>query len=161
MQRMSALRATGVGLLAIVGLAFVAFGVDDVRMSQLPPMHQAYAERHGVVVSDTVVAMVLSVFAGQGGLCFGSGLALLLLGAGPVRRGEPFASGAALALVVFGNAGIVLALQRLEAPFVLLLVLITLGVAGVAACRVARRRTTGGSKSLRDRRSAAVLRGFS
>ncbi len=87
MERMSALRATGVGLLAIVGLAFVAFGVDDVRMSQLPPMHQAYAERHGVVVSDTVVAMVLSVFAGH-----------------------------------------------------------TLGVAGVAACRVARRRTTGGSK---------------
>jgi len=47
-----------------------------------------------------------------------------------------------LALVVCGNSGIVLALHRLGAPFLLLLVLLVLGVAGVAACWVARRRLT-------------------
>ena len=135
---MSVLRIVGVVLLGIVGLAFVAFGVDDVLMSQLPPMHQTFAERAGLVASDSLVAMVLAVFAGQGGFFFGSGLSLLLLAAGPVRRGDPFASAAALALVVFGNAGIVLHLHRLGAPFRLLLVLLVLGVAGVAACWVAR-----------------------
>jgi hypothetical protein len=137
------LRITGIVLLGAVALTFVAFGVDDVRMSQLPPMHQVYAELHGVVVSEPIVVMVLSVFAGQGGFFFGSGLALFLLAAGPVRRGDPLASAAALALVVFGNAGIVLHLHRLGAPFRLLLVLLVLGVAGVAACWVARRLTSG------------------
>jgi hypothetical protein len=135
---MTVLRAIGAALLGVVALAFMAFGIDDVLMSQLPPMHQSYAERNGLVASEALVVMVLSVFAGQGGFFFGSGLALLLLAAGPVRRGEPFASGAALALVVFGNAGIVLALHRLGAPFLLLLALLMLGVAGVAACWVAR-----------------------
>jgi hypothetical protein len=141
---MPVLRAIGVALLTVVALAFMAFGVDDLLMSQLPPMHQTYAERHGLVATEAIVVMVLSVFAGQGGFFFGSGLALLLLAAGPVRRGEHLASAAALALVVFGNAGIVLALHRLGAPFLLLLVLLALGVAGVAACWVARRRLTSG-----------------
>jgi hypothetical protein len=146
---MSFLRATGVALLTLVAFAFMAFGVDDVLMSQLPPMHQDYGERHGLVASEPVVVMVLSVFAGQGGFFFGSGLALLLLAVGPVRRGEPFASGAALALVVFGNAGIVLALHRLGAPFSLLRVLLVLGVAGVAACWVASRAAAAGAQRRR------------
>jgi hypothetical protein len=82
--------------------------------------------------------MVLAVFAGQGGFFFGSGVALLLLAAGPVRCGDSLASAAALALVVFGNAGIILHLHRVGAPFGLLLVMLVLGVGGVAACRAAR-----------------------
>jgi hypothetical protein len=134
------LRGIGVSLLVLVALAFLAFGIDDVRMTALPPMHQAFADRHELVVPEPAVRMVLSVFAGQGGFFFGSGLALLLLAAGPVRRGEALASAAALSLVVFGNAGIVLALHRLGAPYALLVVILVCGVAGVTACRVARRR---------------------
>lgn len=137
---MSGLRTTGMVLVVLVGLAFVAFGIDDVLMSRLPPVHQAFAERAGLVDQEATVAMVLAVFAGQGGFFFGSGLALLLLVAGPVRRGDAFGSAAALALVAFGNAGIVLHLHRLGAPFRLIVVLLALGVLGVAMCWVARPR---------------------
>jgi catechol 2,3-dioxygenase-like lactoylglutathione lyase family enzyme len=133
-------RTLGLVLIVAVGLAFVVFGVDDVLLSELPPMHRAYAERLGLELPEPVAAMVLAVFAGQGGFFFGSGLALLLLAAGPVRRGEPFACAAALALVVFGNAGIILHLHRLGAPFGLLATLLALGALGVAACRAARPR---------------------
>lgn len=107
-------------------------------MHELPPMHVAYASRHQLAPSEPVVAMVLAVFAGQGGFFFGSGIALLLLAAGPLRRGDPLASAAALALIVFGNGGIILHLLRLGAPFRLLVVMLALGAAGVVACRVAR-----------------------
>jgi hypothetical protein len=135
---MRALRIAGLSGVVLVALAFVAFGVDDVRMTTLPPVHEAYADRHQVETPAPVVSMVLAVFAGQGGFFFGSGLALLLLAAGPLRQGEPFACGAALALIVFGNAGIVLHLQRLGSPFRLIVVMLVLGAAGVAACRAAR-----------------------
>jgi hypothetical protein len=101
-------------------------------------MQLAYAERAGLEVTEPVVRMVLSVFAGQGGFFFGAGVALILLAAGPVRRGDLAASGAALALVVFGNAGIILALQRLGARYGLLVGMLVAGVAGIAACGVAR-----------------------
>jgi hypothetical protein len=133
-------RTLGLVLVVAVGLAFVVFGVDDVLLSELPPMHRAYAERLGLELPEPVAAMVLAVFAGQGGFFFGSGLALLLLAAGPVRRGEPFACAAALALVVFGNAGIILHLHRLGAPFGLLASMLALGALGVAACRAVRPR---------------------
>jgi hypothetical protein len=130
---MRALRVVGLSLVVLVALAFVAFGIDDVLMNGLPPVQQAYAERHGVAPSDAVVTMVLSVFAGQGGFFFGSGLALLLLAAGPLRRRDRFAAAAALALIVFGNAGIILALHRLGSPFRLLVAMLVLGAAGVLA----------------------------
>jgi hypothetical protein len=133
------MRIAGLTLLCLVALAFVAFGVDDVRMRELPPVHRAYAERVGVATPDGVVTMVLSVFAGQGGFFFGSGVALLLLAAGPVRRGDGLASLAALALVVFGNAGIALALHRLGSPYRLLLAMLAAGALGVALCLLAAR----------------------
>jgi len=136
-----ALRVVGLCLVVLVGLAFLAFGVDDVLMTELPPMHQAYADRHRLVPSEPVLAMVLAVFAGQGGFFFGSGLALVLLAAGPLRRGDRFASAAALALVVFGNAGIILHLHRVGAPFSLLLFMMGLGAAGVLACRSSAKAT--------------------
>jgi hypothetical protein len=132
---MPALRVVGLSLVVLVGLAFVVFGVDDVLMTELPPMHRAYADRRQLDPSEPVVTMVLAVFAGQGGFFFGSGLALVLLAVGPLRRGDPLVRAAALSLVVFGNAGIILHLHRVGAPFRLLVVLMLLGTLGVLASR--------------------------
>jgi hypothetical protein len=134
-------RIVGVVLLALVGLAFVAFGIDDVLRTELPPVQRAYADRHGVAATPAITAMVLSVFAGQGGFFFGAGLALWILAARPVRLGEPSACAAALSLVVFGNAGIALALHRLGSPFRLLVILLAMGVVGVVLCRRSREPT--------------------
>jgi hypothetical protein len=84
---MRAPRRPGLAPIACVGLAFVAFGVDDLTMDAPPPMQERYFERIGGV-SDEVRAFALAAFDGQGGLFVAAGLGLLAprSGADPARR---------------------------------------------------------------------------
>ena len=63
---MRRLRHLGPALLACVGLAFVAFGIDDVSMDAPPPMQERYFERIGGV-SEGVRAFALAAFDGRAG----------------------------------------------------------------------------------------------
>lgn len=131
---MSRLRRLGVGMLLLVGLAFAAFGVDDLRMDAPPPMHERYFARIPGGAAPEVESLVLYMFDGQGGLFLGSGLALLVLAAGPIRRGERSALAAAAAIVVCGSAGILWGLYQMGAGLGIPAGLLAVGVAGAALC---------------------------
>jgi len=134
---MSRLRSLGVGLVGLVGLAFVAFGVDDLTLDAPPPMQERSFERIGGV-SDGGRALSLAAFDGQGGLFLASGIALLSLAAIPIRRGERWAVLAAALIVVCGNAGIILAVTQIGAGHLPLDVLLGIGLAGCGLCWAAR-----------------------
>lgn len=127
-------RRVGVALLMLVGVAFSAFGVDDLRMAAPPPMQERYLARVPGVVAPEVESLVLYMFDGQGGLFLGSGLALLVLAAAPIRRGDGHALAAALAIVVCGSAGILWGLYQMGAGLGIPAALLAMGVAGSALC---------------------------
>lgn len=131
---MSRLRRLGVAMLVLVGLAFTAFGVDDILMDPPPPMHERYFARIPGGVPPELASLVLYMFDGQGGLFLGSGLALLLLAARPIPRGDRFALAAGLAIVLFGSAGIILCLYEMGAGFGIPVWLLAIGLAGSALC---------------------------
>ena len=125
------MRHLGPGLIACVGLAFMAFGIDDVTRDAPPPMQERYFERIGGV-SEGVRALALAAFDGQGGLFLASGIALLFLAAIPVRRGERWAIAAAALIVVCGNAGIIVATSQIGAGHLPMDVLLGVGLFGCA-----------------------------
>jgi len=84
---MSRLRRLGVLMLLLVGLAFAAFGVDDLRMDAPPPMHERYFARIPGGAAPQVESLVLYMFDGQGGLFLGSGLVLLVHAFGALALG--------------------------------------------------------------------------
>ena len=131
---MGYLRRVGVAMLVFVGLAFAAFGVDDVRMDAPPPMHERYFARIPGGVPPEVAALVLYMFDGQGGLFLGSGLALLVLAARPIPRGDRFALAAAFLIVLFGSAGIIPCLYEMGTGFGIPVWLLAIRLAGTALC---------------------------
>jgi hypothetical protein len=126
---MHRLRRLGLALIAAVGLAFVAFGVDDVTLDAPPPLQERYFERIGGVAPE-VRAFALATFDGQGGLFLAAGLGLLALAAVPIRRGERWAVATAAAMIVCGNAGIILAVSQLGAGHLPLDLLLAAGLVG-------------------------------
>jgi hypothetical protein len=128
------LRRLGVAMLALVGLAFAAFGVDDLRMPAPPPMHERYFAAIAGGVPAEVKALVLYMFDGQGGLFLGSGLAVLVLAAGPIRRGDRSALAAAFLIVLCGSAGILWALHQMGAGVRIPVGLLAIGLAGAGLC---------------------------
>jgi hypothetical protein len=121
-------------MLVLVGIAFVAFGIDDLRMQAPPPMHERYFGRLPTPVPPEVHSLVLYMFDGQGGLFLGSGLALLALAARPIPRGDRFALAAAFAIVLFGNGGIIWCLHEMGAGFGIPVWLLVIGLSGCALC---------------------------
>jgi len=130
---MRQLRTLGLVLLSLVGLAFLAFGIDDLTMDAPPPMHERYFERIGGVAPE-VRALVLAAFDGQGGLFLASGIALLFLVAIPLRRGERWALLPATAIVVCGYGGITMYTTQIGAGHLPMDVLLGMGLAGSALC---------------------------
>lgn len=139
---MRRIQAVGIGLLGLVGLAFCALGIDDIRLTNPPPTHQAYFEKISGNVPPEVHALILYMFDGQGGLFLGAGLAVLILCAGPIRKGDGWALAAALAIVTFGNAGIILGLRNMQASYNVLVVMLVVGVVGAALAWAGRRSGT-------------------
>jgi hypothetical protein len=130
----SPLHRLGIAMLALVGLAFAAFGVDDLRMSDPPPMHERYFARIPGGVPAEVEDLVLYMFDGQGGLFLGSGLAVLVLAAGPLRKGDRHALAAASLIVLCGSAGILWALHQMGAGLGIPAALLAIGLAGAGLC---------------------------
>jgi hypothetical protein len=97
-------------------------------------MQERYFARIPGGVAPEVESLVLYMFDGQGGLFLGSGLALLVLAAGPIRRGDGHALAAALAIVVCGSAGILWALYQMAAGLGIPAALLVIGVAGSELC---------------------------
>jgi hypothetical protein len=137
---MRPLRTLGLALLGLVGLAFVAFGADDITRDAPPPMQERYFERIGGV-SPEVRALSLAAFDGQGGLFLASGSALLFLTAIPIRRGERWALAAAALIVLCGNAGIILSTTQIGAGHLPMDVLLGMGLAGCGLCWASTRTT--------------------
>jgi hypothetical protein len=131
---MTPLRRLGVALLMLVGLAFSAFGVDDLRMTAPPPMHERYFARIPGGASPEVASLVLYMFDGQGGLFLGSGLAVLVLSAGPIRRGDRHALAAAFLIVLCGSAGVIWCLHQMGAGLGIPVGLLAVGLAGSVLC---------------------------
>jgi hypothetical protein len=132
-------RTLGVAFLVVVALAFTAFGIDDLLMSSLPPMHREYFSRLPGGASPEVESLVYYMFDGQGGLFLGSGLSLLVLAAGPIRRGDRLAIAAAAPIVVFGSAGIILCLYNMHARIGVPAGLLAVGLVGLALCLIKSR----------------------
>jgi hypothetical protein len=135
------LHRLGLGLLGLVALAFLAFGVDDLTLDAPPPIQQRWFERIGGVAPE-VEALSLAAFDGQGGLFLAAGSALLFLAVIPVRRGERWAIAAAALVVGFGCAGIILAVRQLGGGHGPMDALLGLGLAGCALCSVGGRAKT-------------------